>query len=69
MLRLGRHVRAVSQIRGEPHRQHSRHLAIRGIDADLGEHNADTFFNDLHKDKRFDSILANPLLQPEGVGR
>ena len=44
-------------------------LAIRGIDADLGEHNADTFFNDLHKDKRFDSILANPLLQPEGVGR
>ncbi len=35
-------------------------LAIRGIDADLGEHNADTFFNDLHKDKRFDFILANP---------
>jgi type I restriction enzyme M protein len=36
-------------------------LAIRGIDADLGEHNADAFFNDLHKDKRFDFILANPL--------
>jgi type I restriction enzyme M protein len=35
-------------------------LAIRGIDADLGEHNADTFFDDLHKDKRFDFILANP---------
>ncbi|EUB32152.1 N-6 DNA Methylase [Olsenella uli MSTE5] len=35
-------------------------LAIRGVDADLGEHNADTFFNDLHKDKRFDFVLANP---------
>lgn len=35
-------------------------LAIRGITADLGEYNADTFFNDCHKDKRFDFILANP---------
>lgn len=35
-------------------------LAIRGIDADLGPHNADTFFNDLHRDKRFDFVLANP---------
>lgn len=35
-------------------------LAIRGIDADLGAINADTFFNDCHKDKRFDFILANP---------
>jgi type I restriction enzyme M protein len=35
-------------------------LAIRGIEADLGEYNSDTFFNDLHKDKRFDFILANP---------
>lgn len=35
-------------------------LAIRGIDADLGDHNADTFFNDLHKNERFDFILANP---------
>ncbi|MCH3942476.1 MAG: class I SAM-dependent DNA methyltransferase [Atopobiaceae bacterium] len=35
-------------------------LAIRGIDADLGASNADTFFNDLHKTKRFDFILANP---------
>ena len=35
-------------------------LAIRGIEADLGEFNADTFFNDVHKDKRFDFILANP---------
>lgn len=35
-------------------------LAIRGIEPDLGAFNADTFFNDLHKDKRFDFILANP---------
>lgn len=35
-------------------------LAIRGITADLGPHNADTFHEDLHKDKRFDYILANP---------
>lgn len=35
-------------------------LAIRGIDADLGEFQADTFFKDLHKDKRFDFVLANP---------
>ena len=35
-------------------------LAIRGIDANLGKYNADTFFDDLHKDKRFDFILANP---------
>lgn len=35
-------------------------LAIRGIDADLGKQNADTFFNDLHKNERFDFILANP---------
>lgn len=46
-------------------------LAIRGIDADLGEHNADTFFDDLHKDKRFDFILANPPfnLKEWGGGR
>ena len=35
-------------------------LAIRGIDADLGAHNADTFFNDLHRNERFDFVLANP---------
>lgn len=35
-------------------------LAIRGIDADLGAYNDDTFFNDLHKNERFDFILANP---------
>jgi type I restriction enzyme M protein len=35
-------------------------LAIRGIEADLGPHNAGTFFEDLHQDKRFDFVLANP---------
>lgn len=35
-------------------------LAIRGIDADLGPHNADSFHNDLHKDLKADYILANP---------
>lgn len=35
-------------------------LAIRGIDADLGSHNADTFFEDLHKNERFNFVLANP---------
>ena len=35
-------------------------LAIRGIDANLGEYHSDTFFNDLHKTLRADYILANP---------
>ncbi|MCA4158014.1 class I SAM-dependent DNA methyltransferase [Priestia megaterium] len=35
-------------------------LAIRGIDANLGAHNADTFHNDLHKGLKADYILANP---------
>jgi len=35
-------------------------LAIRGIDAHLGERDADTFGNDLHKSLRADYILANP---------
>ncbi len=35
-------------------------LAIRGIDANLGRHNADTFRQDLHPDLRADYILANP---------
>jgi len=35
-------------------------LAIRGIDANLGPHQADSFHNDLHKDLKADFILANP---------
>lgn len=35
-------------------------LAIRGIDGNLGEYNADTFHSDLHKNMKADYILANP---------
>src|SRR3989454_7624892 len=35
-------------------------LAIRGIEANLGPHHADTFHNDLHPDLKADFILANP---------
>ena len=35
-------------------------LAIRGIEADLGKFNADTFFNDCHPQLKADFILANP---------
>lgn len=35
-------------------------LAIRGIDGNIGEYNADSFHNDLHKSLKADYILANP---------
>ena len=35
-------------------------LAIRGIEGNLGTHNADTLTNDLHKDLKADYILTNP---------
>ncbi|MBA2395730.1 MAG: type I restriction-modification system subunit M [Ktedonobacteraceae bacterium] len=35
-------------------------LAIRGVEANLGQHNGDTLHNDFHKDLRADYILANP---------
>jgi len=35
-------------------------MAIRGIDANLGPYQADTFFNDLHQHEKFDFIMANP---------
>ena len=35
-------------------------LAMRGISHHLGEQNADTFSNDLHKGLTFDYIMANP---------
>jgi len=35
-------------------------LAIRGLEGDLGPHNADTFHADQHKDLKADFILANP---------
>lgn len=35
-------------------------MAIRGIDANFGEHHEDTFFCDLHATQKFDYIMANP---------
>lgn len=35
-------------------------LAIRGIESNLGEHNADTFLNDIHPSLKADYIMANP---------
>jgi len=35
-------------------------LAIHGIEADLGPHNADTFHQDLHPHLKADFIMANP---------
>ncbi len=35
-------------------------LAIRGIEADLGKHAADTFFHDCHPTLKADFVLANP---------
>jgi type I restriction enzyme M protein len=35
-------------------------LAIRGIEANLGQYAADSFHNDLHKDLKTDFLLANP---------
>lgn len=35
-------------------------LAIRGIDADLGSENADSYHRDLHPDLKADFVIANP---------
>lgn len=35
-------------------------MAIRGIDANFGPYQADTFFNDLHPTLKADFIMANP---------
>lgn len=35
-------------------------LALRGIEADLGTHSADSFTEDLHPDLRADFVIANP---------
>jgi type I restriction enzyme M protein len=41
-------------------RLYKMNLAIRGIEANVGTHAADTFHEDLHPDLRADFILANP---------
>lgn len=43
-------------------------LAIRGIDGNLGERDADTFTNDQHKSLRADYILANPPFNIKDYG-
>ncbi|PCC26634.1 N-6 DNA methylase [Glutamicibacter sp. BW78] len=35
-------------------------LALRGIEADMGSHSADSFSEDLHQDLRADFVIANP---------
>lgn len=43
-------------------------LAIRGIDGNLGERDADTFTDDQHKSLRADYILANPPFNMKDYG-
>lgn len=44
-------------------------MAIRGIDADFGPYQADTFFNDLHPTLKADFIMANPPFNLSGWGQ
>lgn len=44
-------------------------LAIRGIDANLGDSFGDTFHDDKHKSQRFDYILANPPFNISDYGQ
>ena len=44
-------------------------LAIRGIEADLGDSNGDTFHDDKHKALRADYILANPPFNIKDYGQ
>ena len=44
-------------------------MAIRGIDADFGPYQADTFFNDLHAGLKADFIMANPPFNLSGWGQ
>ena len=44
-------------------------MAIRGIDADLGQYPDDTFFNDLHPTLKADFIMANPPFNLKNWGQ
>lgn len=44
-------------------------LAIRGIDNNLGDTNADTFLNDKHPDLKADYVIANPPFNMKDWGR
>jgi type I restriction enzyme M protein len=43
-------------------------LAIRGIDANLGDKHADSFHNDLHRDLKADFVMANPMFNDSDWG-
>lgn len=43
-------------------------LAIRGIEANLGKYNADTFHNDCHPNLKADFIMANPPFNISNYG-
>ena len=43
-------------------------LAIRGIEANLGQYNADTFHNDCHPNLKADFIMANPPFNISNYG-
>src|SRR5260370_27691278 len=43
-------------------------LAIRGIGANLGKSNADSFHNDLHKDLKSDFVVDNPPFKDSDWG-
>ena len=43
-------------------------LAIRGMNGNIGPHQADTFHNDLHRDLKADFILANPQFNDSDWG-
>jgi len=43
-------------------------LAIRGLEANIGPGNADTFHDDLHRDLKADFILANPAFNMSDWG-
>ena len=44
-------------------------LAIRGIEADLGKYNADTYINDIHQTMRADFVMANPPFNDDHFNR
>ena len=44
-------------------------MAIRGIDANLGAYQADTFFDDLHPTLKADFIMANPPFNLKNWGQ
>ena len=44
-------------------------LAIRGLEADLGKHQEDTFLNDLHPTLKADFVMANPPFNLKNGGK